>query len=154
MIHVFIYVWFHDLNNILWSILTLLCPSGFPWYVPICLSHYPDHFFLLVVLFIYISNVIYFPWFYSTNPLSHHTWPCFYEVFSQPIYPQLAHHSSILLCWVIKSSQDQKPPLPFMPDKLILWYLFNWSHESLHVYTLFGGLVPGSSEDSGIIKHS
>ena len=128
------------------------------WFPLVCsnmsLSLYPDHFFLLVVLFIYISNVISFPWFSSTNPLSHHTWPCFYDVFSQPTYPQLAHHSSILLCRVIKPSQDQEPPLPFMPDKLILWYLCNWSHESLHVYTLFGGLVPGSSEDSGIIKHS
>jgi hypothetical protein len=32
-----------------------------------------------------------------------------------------------------------------MPDKAILCYIGGWSHGSLHVYSLAGGLVPGSS---------
>jgi hypothetical protein len=31
-----------------------------------------------------------------------------------------------------------------MPDKAILCYICGWSHGSLHVYSLVGGLVPGS----------
>jgi hypothetical protein len=36
-----------------------------------------------------------------------------------------------------------------MSNKAILCYIFGWSHESLHVYSLIGGLVPGSSRVSG-----
>jgi hypothetical protein len=32
-----------------------------------------------------------------------------------------------------------------MTYKAILWYIFDWSYGSLHVYSLVGGLVPGSS---------
>ena len=48
------------------------------------------------------------------------------------------------LCWVIKLSQDQGPPLPLMPDNTILCYICSWSHGSLRVYSLVGGLVPGA----------
>jgi hypothetical protein len=50
----------------------------------------------------------------------------------------------------IKSSQDQGPLLPLMPDKAILCYICGWSHGSLHVYSLVGSLVPGSSGESGV----
>ena len=36
-----------------------------------------------------------------------------------------------------------------MPDKAILCYICSWSHGSLHVDSLGGGLVPGSSGGSG-----
>ena len=36
-----------------------------------------------------------------------------------------------------------------MPDKAILCYIFSWSHGSLHVYSLVGGLVLGSSGGGG-----
>jgi hypothetical protein len=36
-----------------------------------------------------------------------------------------------------------------MPDKAIICYICVWSHEWLHVYSLVGGLVLGSSEVSG-----
>ena len=42
-------------------------------------------------------------------------------------------------------SQDQGPLLPLMPDKSILCYICGYSHLSLHVYALVGGLVPRSS---------
>jgi hypothetical protein len=32
-----------------------------------------------------------------------------------------------------------------MPDKAILCYIYGWSPGSLHVYSLVGGLNPGSS---------
>jgi hypothetical protein len=36
-----------------------------------------------------------------------------------------------------------------MPDKAILCYICSWSHGSLHVYSMVGGLVPESSVRSG-----
>jgi hypothetical protein len=42
-------------------------------------------------------------------------------------------------------SQDQRPLLPLIFNKAILCYICSWSHGSLHVYSLVGGLVPGSS---------
>jgi len=48
-----------------------------------------------------------------------------------------------------KSSEDQELPLLLMPIKTILCYICGWSHGSLPVYSLVGGLVPGSSGVSG-----
>ena len=90
---------------------------------------------LLVITFIYISNIISFPWFPSTNPLSYHTCPCFYRLLPQTIYPLLPHPSRILLCLIIEHSQHNEPFLPCMPVKVILWYICSQSHESLHVYS-------------------
>ena len=39
--------------------------------------------------------------------------------------------------------------LPLMSVKAILCYICGWSHGSLHVYFLVGGLVPGNSGDTG-----
>ena len=36
-----------------------------------------------------------------------------------------------------------------MSEKAILCYIYSWSHGSLHVYSLVGGLVPGRSWGSG-----
>jgi hypothetical protein len=44
-----------------------------------------------------------------------------------------------------KYTGKKGPLLPLMSDKGILCYVCDWSHGSLHVYTLVGGLVPGSS---------
>jgi hypothetical protein len=51
--------------------------------------------------------------------------------------------------WGIKPSQDQESPIPEISNKAILCYICGWSHGSLHVYFLVGGLVPGSSAGSG-----
>ena len=59
----------------------------------------------------------------------------------------LSHHPSLLPCYDIKLSHDQGPPLPLMPDKVILCYICSWSHGSLHVSSLVGGLLP---ERSGV----
>ena len=54
------------------------------------------------------------------------------------------HHTGFPLHWGIKPSQDKE--LPMMPDKTIPCYICSWSHGYLHIYSLIGGLVPGSSE--------
>jgi len=67
---------------------------------------------------------------------------CLLRVLPHPLSP---HHPSIPLWWSIKPTQDQGPLFPLMPDKAILCNTCSWSHASLHVYSLVGGLVPGSS---------
>jgi hypothetical protein len=62
-------------------------------------------------------------------------------------FPPSRH--GIPLHWGIEPSQDRGPLLPLMPDKAILCYICGWSHGSLHVYSLVGGLVPGSSGGGG-----
>jgi hypothetical protein len=42
-------------------------------------------------------------------------------------------------------------PLLLMPDNATLCYICGWSHGSLHVYSLVGDLVPGSSGRSGCL---
>jgi hypothetical protein len=72
-----------------------------------------------------------------------------------PTYLPLPHHPSNPLHWNTKPSQDQRPFLPLMSDKAILWYICSWSHGFLHVYSLIGGLVPrnpGSSGNTVLLK--
>jgi len=86
--------------------------------------------------------------FASTSLLTHPPSPNFYEGAPLPTHPFLPHCPSIPLPWGIEPSQDQGPPLPLMPDNAILCYLC-WKHGSLHMYSLVGGLVPGSSGGVG-----
>ena len=51
----------------------------------------------------------------------------------------------IPLYWGIEPSWNQGPLLPLMPGKAILCYIHGYSHGSLHVYSLIGGLDPESS---------
>jgi hypothetical protein len=59
-------------------------------------------------------------------------------------HPHLLPGPGIPPHWVTEPSQDQGL-LPLMTDKAILCYICSWSHESHHVYSLIGDLVPGSS---------
>ena len=108
----------------------------------ICIS------FLLDIFFIYISNVI--PCSGSSPPpkkkkpnLSHPLSPC------SPTHPLPLPGPGIPLHWGIEHSQDQRPLLPSMSNKAILCYICSWSHGSLQVYSLVGGLVPRSSGGTG-----
>ena len=65
------------------------------------------------------------------------------------IHPLLLPGLGIPLHWGIKPSQDQGPLLPLMIDKAILCCICGCSCGSLHVYSLVGGLVPGSSGSTG-----
>ena len=56
----------------------------------------------------------------------------------------LPPHPVSPLLWSMKISQDHGPLLPLMSNKAI-FYIHCWRHESLHVYSLVGCLVPGSS---------
>ena len=102
--------------------------------------------FLLVILFIYISNIIPFLCFPSTNPLS-------FSLSSLLLWGSSATHifppcnPGIPLLWGIKFPQDKRSPLPVMSDKALLCYIGSWSH----VYFLIGGLVLGSSRGSGCL---
>ena len=103
----------------------------------------------MIVLFIYISNVIPFAGSFFHKLLSHHPPPCFYEGAPSPTQQLQTHHPSIPLHWRIEPSQYQVPPVSLMLNKAILCYICSLSHGSLHVYSLIGGLVPGSSGSSG-----
>jgi len=69
-------------------------------------------------------------------------WGCFPH---PPTHSLLPPCPGIPLNWSIKPSQNQGPLLPLISYKSILYYIRDWSHRSVHVYSLDGGLVPGSS---------
>jgi hypothetical protein len=79
------------------------------------------------------------------NPLYHTPSPCFYKGVPLPTHTLLPCYSGIPLHWGTEPSQDQGPLLPLMSNNAILCCMCIWSHWSLHVYSLVGGLVPGSS---------
>ena len=65
-----------------------------------------------------------------------------------PTHPLPLPCPDIPLQWGMEPSQDQGPLLPLMTDKAILCYICSWNHGSVHVYSLVGGIVPGSSGDT------
>jgi hypothetical protein len=97
--------------------------------------------FLLVIFFIYILNVNPFP-----GPS-----PCLYGGFPLSTHPLLPPRPEIPLHWAIETSQDQGLLLPLMLKKALLCNICSWSHGSLHVYSLVGGLVSGRSGSRGVL---
>jgi hypothetical protein len=75
--------------------------------------------------------------------------PSFYEGVPPPTHPFLPPSPGIPQHWGIKPSEDLGPLLPLISDKAILCYIYGWSHGFLKVYSLVGGLDPGSSRSSG-----
>jgi len=99
-------------------------------------------FSFFIGYFIYLHFKCYPPFQFSSRkslspPLPSH------EGDPPPTHSLLPQGPSIPPPWVIE------PPLSVMPDKAILCYICGWSHGSLYVYSLVGGLVPGSSGGSG-----
>ena len=129
----------HRSSGMAVSALNCWAVSPAPWYFN---SFFKK--FLLVILLIYISSVVPLPSFPSENSLPHPP-PASMRVlpphFPLPAlaFPTLGH----------QTFKDQGPPLPLMPDKTIFCYICSWSHGSLHMYSLVGGLVPGNSGDTG-----
>jgi hypothetical protein len=118
----------------------------------VCSSwHYYLTFFLKIlldILFIYISNVILFPGFPSGNPLSHPPFPCFYEgahPLTHPLMSLCSGKEQNLLFSLMLGHPAFTGPRASSPDKAIFCYTFGWSHRSVHMYSLVGGLNPGSS---------
>lgn len=89
----------------------------------------------------YITNVFPLHSFPSTNTLYHLPLPYHYKgepPTHSPLPPQLP---SIHLCWGIEPLQDKGPPLPLVPDKEILCYIWGWSHGDPPPLFLWTGLV-------------
>jgi hypothetical protein len=84
--------------------------------------------FLLVILFIYISNAYLFPVSLPKTRIFLPPLPFFYMSTPPPTHPLLPHWSSIPLPWVIKPPLDQGFSLWVMPDKAILCYISSCSH--------------------------
>jgi hypothetical protein len=94
------------------------------------------------IFFTYISNVIHFTGFPSRNPLSHAPNPCFCESAPQP--PTKSCLSALAF-----SNNTRALSLHRTKGLSSSWCQTMPSSESLHVYSLVGGLVPGSSGGSG-----
>jgi hypothetical protein len=96
---------------------------------------------LLDIFFIYILNVIPFPGF----PSKKHPPPLFPLLTNPPIPASLRWYSHTLVHRVF-IGQRASPPTD---DQVILCYICSWSHESHHVCSLVGDIVPGSSGVTG-----
>jgi len=77
--------------------------------------------------------------------------PCFCEDAPTPTHPLPPQCPGIPLHWGNESSQDQGLFLLLILDNAILCYICSWSHGSLHVYSLVGGLVPRSSGGAWLV---
>ena len=106
-------------------------------------SHQHLFSFFLDIFFIYISNVFPFPVLLFGNPSSHPPSLCLYEGAPLPTHP--SSRPGIPLYWGIEHIQAQGPLLPLMSNKAIFCHICDQCHGSLHVYSLVGGPVPGSS---------
>ena len=75
-------------------------------------------------------------------PLHHSSSPplCLYEMLLHPFT-----HSRLTPLASPYTGASSLPPLPLMSDKAVLCNICIWSHSSLHVNSLVGGLVPTSS---------
>jgi hypothetical protein len=67
-------------------------------------------------------------------------WRCF-PTHSPTLAPLLQHPPTL----GHQTSTGPRASLPLMSDKVTLNYICIWSHGSLHVHSLVGGLVPGST---------
>ena len=93
-------------------------------------------FFFLLLFFIEYLLYLHL----KCNP--HLPSPCFYEGIPPPIDPLPPPCPQLPYTWVsIKPAQDQVPLPPLLLDKVLLCYIYSWSH----VYSFVDGLVPGSS---------
>jgi hypothetical protein len=95
-------------------------------------------YFVLVILYIYISKVIsLFPVSPQQATLSPTPSICLYRDASPPAHLLMPQRSCIPFCWVIEPPQDPGALLPVMPNKAILWYISSWSHAPPPMYTLW-----------------
>jgi hypothetical protein len=81
---------------------------------------------------------------------------CFPDPNSHPLPLPSAHQPTlysflVLAYWGIKPSWNQGLLNPLMTDKTILCYICSLSYGSLHVNSLFGGLIPERSRDTGCL---
>jgi hypothetical protein len=96
------------------------------------------------IFYVSTFQILSLSWFALQNPLSHPLSPSM-RMIPLPLHPLPPHCPGIPLHQEIEPSQGQGPLLLVMPDNTILCYICSWNHGSLHVYSLVGGVVPGSS---------
>jgi hypothetical protein len=101
------------------------------------------YIYLLDMFSFHISNVILSPNFPFQNPPIPSPSPL---LTNTPTPASLSWHPPILGHQVFTGPRAS----PLIDDKTILCYIYSWSHESLHVYTLVGGLIPVSSGGTGL----
>ena len=126
------------------------CSAAFAISLVVCSS------FIFVFFFIRKQNFLYLHFkCYSLSSFSIGKFPISPTTAHQPThscFPVLAFpyiYVYVNIYWGIEPSQGQRPLLPVMFDKAFLCYIWGWSHGSLHMYSSFGGLVPGSSGGTG-----
>jgi hypothetical protein len=100
--------------------------------------------FLLDILFTYISNVIHFPD-PPKAPYPIPPPPASMRVYLHPPTHSQTPALSFPYTGAASLHGNQGPLHPLMPDKAILCHIYSWSQGSLHVYSLTGGVDPGSS---------
>jgi len=83
-------------------------------------------YFLLIILFVYISNAVLLP---NLPPCTPHTPFASKSILPHPhTHPLPPHPSKVLLPWGTKLPQERKPPLSMTPDKAVLCYLCSRGH--------------------------
>jgi hypothetical protein len=103
----------------------------------VCFTHKLQTSFLIR----YFLCFYLFSWFLLWKPCIPSLSPCL------PTHSLTFPGPGIPLPWGIGPSQDQGPLLTLMTTRLC--YICCWSHGSFHVYSLVGGLFPGSSGGTG-----
>lgn len=99
-------------------------------------------------IFQMIISLSWFPLYTPQSPSPLSSSPLPLRGYSSPTYILPPHHSSTPHhhhAGSIRPPQEQSFPLPLMPEKAILCYICIQSYGFLHVYSLLGALLPGSS---------
>jgi hypothetical protein len=105
----------------------------------------------LIILSNYVSYIVLLPSLPS-EPSLHHATPLPFA--SKRVLPHLPTQSCFTPLASLfpgetnlhRTKRLPPPPPPLIPDKAILCYIWSRSHGLTHLYSLVGGLVPGSSE--------
>ena len=102
------------------------------------------NFYIFIEYFIYLHlNVI--PFQVSPPETLYHNTPFLFQWVWSP-HPSTHSCLSALAFTYIGASIFLGPrTFPLMPDKAIIWYIWGWSHVSLHEYSLIGDFIPWSS---------
>ena len=79
----------------------------------------------------------------STDPPSHPLFPLPFASVRVLLHPFT--HSCFTPLASPYTGASSLPPLPLMSDKAMLCYICIWRPGSLHVYSLVGEFIPGSS---------
>jgi len=131
-------------SRILWPFWPSLFFLSFVFFLSFFLISFAFFFFKLGISYLHFKcySLSQFPVCKSPN---HSPSPSSLRVFPSPPIPSYQRHPPRSPTLGVQPWQDQGLLLPLVPNKAILCYICSWSHESVHVYSLGSGLVPGNS---------